>query len=367
MNDFLLVLFYQAIVAVNTAVIISGIIWLAKRKEKKDGRKPNPDFTPPPEKKPEVELRSALIRTVNGEKIAQRWYAPDEQIPRYAILQGEPYKFFAEMDKDGGKLVEFVRIKPPTTGTNVIKPKPHGYHLTMTTYDAKDYGETHTFNGEEYERTMVAQSADGSVVSMNYIRKHPQPKPCEMPKPPTTGSAAIKPKCGISAEEAAKLVSKLAEASACLGGNSELDELRERVKDLADRLDRAEKKPVTLERMKEAGFETEKVRVFDPAEKRWTYREVVKNSKCSDCKHWKKETCSSVGKCEVLDRPTKWYERGCQLFDKWEPPIQTTNICKNCKHYLTTDEDATTGLCGMKDEITFPYSRHACFEKREGE
>lgn len=313
MNDFLLVLFYQAIVAVNAAVILSAIVWLAKRKDEKDGRKPNPDFMAPPEKKPEVELRSALIKTVNGEKIAQRWYSPDEQIPQYAILQGEPYKFLAEMDKDGGKLVEFVRIKPPTT------VQLGGY----------------------------------------------QPKPCEMPKPPTTGSAAIKPKCGISADEAAKLVSKLAEASACLGGNSELDELRERVKDLAYRLDRAEKKPVTPERLKEAGFETEKVRVFDPAEKRWTYREVVKNSKCSDCKHWKKETCSSVGRCEVLDRPTKWYERGCQLFDKWEPPIQTTHICRNCKHYLATDEDTTVGLCGMKDEITFGYNYSACFEKRE--
>ena len=124
MNDFLLVLFYQAIAAVNTAVILSGIIWLAKRKEEKDGRKPNPEFTPPPEKKPEVELRSALIKTVNGEKIAQRWYSPDEEIPQYAILQGEPYKFLSDVDKDGGKLVEFVRIKPPTTGASVVKPKP---------------------------------------------------------------------------------------------------------------------------------------------------------------------------------------------------------------------------------------------------
>ena len=148
------------------------------------------------------------------------------------------------------------------------------------------------------------------------------------------------------------------------GGNSELDELQERVKDLADRLDRAEKKPVTPERLKEAGFETEKVRVFDPAEKRWTYREVVKNSKCSDCKHWKKETCSSVGRCEVLDRPTKWYERGCQLFDKWEPPIQTTHICRNCKHYLATDEEYLTGTCGLNEEITFANSTKACFESK---
>ena len=82
----------------------------------------------------------------------------------------------------------------------------------------------------------------------NYIKEEP-------PKPPTTVSEASKQKCGISADEAAKLFSKLAEASACFGGISEFDELQERLKDIADRLDRAEKKPVTPERLKEAGFE----------------------------------------------------------------------------------------------------------------
>lgn len=276
MNDFLLVLFYQAIVAVNTAVILSAIVWLAKRKDEKDGRKPNPDFTPPPEKKPEVELRSALIKIVNGEKIAQRWYSPDEQIPQYAILQAEPYKFLAEMDKDGGKLVEFVRIKPPTTG-----------------------------------------------------------------------SAAIKPKCGISANEAAKLVSKLAEASACLGGNSELDELRERVKDLADRLDRAEKKSITPERLKEAGFETEYL-----------------NAKCGECKNWKRDS-QIFGHCALQRCPVKEYEkRRCRFFEKWEPPVQTTRICGNCKHFLATDEEYLTGTCGLNEEITFANSTKACFESK---
>ena len=36
MKDLLLVLFYQAIVAVNTAVILSGIIW-RRRKERRRG------------------------------------------------------------------------------------------------------------------------------------------------------------------------------------------------------------------------------------------------------------------------------------------------------------------------------------------
>lgn len=80
MKDLLLVLFYQAIVAVNTAVILSGIIWLAKRKEEKDERKQTPDFTPPP-------------------TVRRGGYQPKPS--------GTP--------------------KPPTTGTNAITPKEHKY------------------------------------------------------------------------------------------------------------------------------------------------------------------------------------------------------------------------------------------------
>lgn len=80
MKDFLLVLFYQAIVAVSTAVILSGIIWLAKRKDEKEERKQNPDFTPPP-------------------TVRRGGYQPKPS--------GPP--------------------KPPTTGTNAITPKEHKY------------------------------------------------------------------------------------------------------------------------------------------------------------------------------------------------------------------------------------------------
>lgn len=99
------------------------------------------------------------------------------------------------------------------------------------------------------------------------------------------------------------------------------EEQREIAKDLADRIDRVEKKPVTPERLKEAGFEVEPVNVFNPAE-------------------------------ESVKRYVAYF-----LDAK----------CQNCKHYLTTDEDATTGLCGMNDEIAFGNSYRACFEKREGE
>ena len=201
MKDFLPILFYQAIVAVNTAVIINGIIWLAKRKEKQE-KKPNPDFTPPQTKKP--------------------------------------------------------------------------------------------------------------------------------PTPPTTGTCAVKPKDGVSADEAAKLFSKLSQAAAGLGGNSKLDELEEKLKDLADTLDRIDKKPVTQERVKEMGFETEPVTVFNRKEERWETRPV---------KDFK-----------------KWYV---------PQPTQTTRICRNCKHFLTTDEEATVGECGLNDEIMFKDETRACFEPKQ--
>lgn len=351
MKDLLLVLFYQAIGTVNAAAIISGIIWLAKRKDENDGRKPNPDFTQPPKKEPEVELRSALIRTVNGEKFAYRWYDPDEQIPQYAILQGEPYKFFAEMDKDGGKLVEFVRIKPPTTGTNAIEPKRR--------WDSWDEDDAEF---EKVIRYAVEHECSYQAAKLALASGY---NPAQKEKPPTTGSAAIKPKCGISADEAAKLYSKLAEASARLGGNSELDEPRERVKDVADRLDRTDKKPVTPERMKEAGFGVEPVNVFNPAEESAERSETdFINAKCADCKYYANSL--SGGYCVLRKEPANPNERRrCYFFKKYEAPAKNTNICQNCKHYLATDEDATTGICGMNDEITFGNNYSDCFEKRE--
>lgn len=403
MNDFLLVLFYQAIVAVNAAVILSAIVWLAKRKEEKDGRKPNPDFTPPQTKR-----KHDYFMQAETDGVVRRWANRGAAFPKEITVCGKQYMLWSFNAGPDADVAEYREIKPPTTGTNVIEPKPPIL-----------YGRT---NGKMLYAEMLKR-AQQEIEKHETRRGGYQPKPSGTPKPPTTGTNAITPKehkrdkysclyspfCNLTREQVLDgldryikdfhqndlldrvenemkrikddqrtgtqpIQSFIGEVRGGLGNEvmgtvtaKSAEELEEKLKALADRLDRAKKKPVTLERMKEDGFETVKVRVFDPAEKRWTYREVVKNSKCSDCKHWKKETCSSVGKCEVLDRPTKWYERGCQLFEKWEPPIQTTNICQNCKHYLATEEGAETGLCGMKDEITFGNNYSDCFEKREGE
>lgn len=378
MKVILLFLFYQAIVAVNTAVILSNIIWLAKRKDEKDGRKPNPDFTPPPEKK---------------------------------------------------------QPKPPTTWTNVIEPKPHGYHLTMTTYDAKDYGKTHTFNGEEYERTMAAQSGDGSVVSMIYIRKHPQPKPYphdiealkasldewkrEPPMHiPTEGAKEHKrdkfscfyaPFSNLTREQVLDgldryikdfhpndlldrveneirkrikddqrtgtqpIQSFIGEVRGGPGNEvmgtvaaKSAEELEEKLKALSDTLDRTGKKPVTPERLKEAGFEAEPVNVFNPAEegvKRYEARTAQLPHYCGNCIAHRQEKFDGEI-IHVCMRHKVWlhnqerWDGGC---DAWEPSPAICKLykewadgfCASCE-YFEPDEPGQKrgmGLCARNDEI----------------
>lgn len=180
MKDLLLVLFYQAIVAVNTAVILSGIIWLAKRKDEKDGRKPNPEFTPPPKKK----------------------------IPSPQANQCDDCRYRKQL-----------------------------CHKT------------------------------GIRKCSNYIKAE----------------------------------------------RSETDFI---------------------------------------------------NAKCGDCKRYANGLYG--GYCILRNEPANPHERRrCYFFKKYEAPVRTTHICKNCKHYLATEEGAATGLCGMKDEITFGNNYSDCFEKRE--
>ena len=95
------------------------------------------------------------------------------------------------------------------------------------------------------------------------------------------------------------------------------EELEEKLKALSGTLDRTDKKPVTPERLKEAGFELEPVMVYNPAEE-------------------------SVRRYEAA-------------FMK----------CRNCKHYLATDESAMAGTCGKMEEIVFADACRACFEAKE--
>ena len=249
MNTLLTILFYQAIVAVNTAVILNAIIWFAKRKEKQEkGTKlqASMDFQP---------------------------FSADMDALKREL------KKFAEAQKTEEKQ-EKKPPKPPTTGTNAITPPPKGVSIVTTTENGDDYGETIMLYGRRYRRASIWVSADKRVASMEYI---------EFPEP----------KNGVSADEAAKLFSKLSQAAAGLGGNGKLDELEEKLKTLADTLDRTDKKPVTPERLKEMGFETEKVE------------------------------------------------------------------CRNCKHFLATDDEPITGICNPADEIVFANSIRPCFEPKE--
>lgn len=95
MSDFLSFLFYQAIVAVNTAVILNAIIWLAKRKEKQSEKKPNPDFTPPPT------TGSNAIKP-KGYRITQLTEEYPTGTPETIFCNGELYrKSFSALSADG--------------------------------------------------------------------------------------------------------------------------------------------------------------------------------------------------------------------------------------------------------------------------
>lgn len=230
MKDLLLVLFYQAIVAVNTAVILSGIIWLAKRKEEKDERKQNTDFTPPPKKVPHQ----------------------------------------------------------PTTGSNEIKPKEHKYDkFSCLCFLLCDLTREQVLDG--LDRYIKGFSPNDLLDRVeNEIRKR-------IKDDQRTGTQPIQSFIGeVRGGPGNEVMGTVTAKSA--------EELEEKLKALSDTLDRTDKKPVTPERLKEAGF-------------------------------------------------------GVEFIDA---------KCQNCKHYLATEEGAETGLCGMKDEITFGNNYSDCFEKREG-
>lgn len=305
MKDLLLVLFYQAIVAVNTAVILSGIIWLAKRKEEKDERKQTPDFTPPP-------------------TVRRGGYQPKPS--------GTP--------------------KPPTTGTNAITPKEHKYDkFSCLCFLFCDLTREQVLDG--LDRYIKGFSPNDLLDRVeNEIRKR-------IKDDQRTGTQPIQSFIGeVRGGPGNEVMGTVTAKSA--------EELEEKLKALADRLDLAEKKPVTPERLKEAGFGVEPVNVFNPAEESAERSETdFINAKCGDCKHYANGLYG--GYCILRNEPVNSHERRrCYFFKKYEAPVRTTHICKNCKHYLATEEGAATGLCGMKDEITFGNNYSACFEKREG-
>lgn len=305
MNDFLLVLFYQAIAAVNTAVILSGIIWLAKRKDKKDERKPDQDFTPPP------------IRHSGG-------YQPKPS--------GMP--------------------KPPTTGTNAIEPKEHKHDKHSCLYSPFcNFTREQVLDGlDRYIKDFHPNDLLDRVE--NEIRKR-------IKDDQRTGTQPIQSFIGeVRGGPGNEVMGTVTAKSA--------EELEEKLKALSDTLDRTGKKPVTPERLKEAGFEVEPVNVYNLAEEsaEWSETDFI-NAKCGDCKHYANSL--DGGYCVLRRCPVKAHERQrCYFFEKYKAPVRTTHICKNCKHYLATEEGAETGLCGMKDEITFENNYSACFEKREG-
>lgn len=347
MKDFLLVLFYLAIVAVNTAVVLSGIIWLAKRKDEKDGRKPNPEFTPPPTKR-----KHDYFMQAETDGVVRRWANRGAAFPKDITVCGKQYMLWSINAEPDADVAEYREIKTPTTGTNAIEPKEHKHdkHSCLRSPFC-DLTREQVLDGlDRYIKDFHPNDLLDRVE--NEIRKR-------IKDGQRTGTQPIQSFIGeVRGGPGNEVMGTVTAKSA--------EELEEKLKALADRLDLAEKKPVTPERLKEAGFGVEPVNVFNPAEESAERSETdFINAKCGDCKHYANGLYG--GYCILRNEPVNSHERRrCYFFKKYEAPVRTTHICKNCKHYLATEEGAATGLCGMKDEITFGNNYSACFEKREG-
>lgn len=348
MKDFLFALFYQVIGAVNAAVIIGGIVWLAKRKDEKDGRKPNPEFTPPPTRhsggyqpKPS-EMPKPPTTGTSVAKPKRHKYDEYSALP-YAVGTVQrfckPILTSAIVLAEDGKIV----IPPEESGTPVSgygDGKIYGYVQTLAPDDGNDDGKAYSINPRTGE-VEGYPAIDGTVYRVYFW---------------TSGKAV----------KAVRVTPFDGVLKADIRGN----EAPKRRWDSWDEDDAEFEKVVRYAVEHECSYQAAKLAlasVCNPAEESAKPHEEVDfaNAKCGDCKHY----ANSIdgGYCDLRRCPVKAHEkRQCHLFEKYKAPVRTTHICKNCKHYLATEEGAATGLCGMKDEITFGYNYGACFEKREG-
>lgn len=305
MNDFLFSLFYQVIGAVNAAVILSAIVWLAKRKDEKDGRKPNQDFTPPPTKHSDG-------------------YQPKPS--------GMP--------------------KPPTTGTNVIEPKKHKYDK-FSCFCAPFCNLTREQVLDGLDRYIKGFSSNDLLDRVeNEIRERTKDDQ-------RTGTQTIQSFFGeVRGGPGNQVLGTVTANSA--------EELKEKLKALSDTLDRTDKKPVTPERLKEAGFEAEPVNVFNPADEsvnRYEARTAQFPHYCGNCIAHRQEKFDGEI-IHVCMRHKVWlhnqerWDGGC---DAWEPSPAICKLykewadgfCSSCKYFEPEEpgQKRGMGLCARNDEI----------------
>lgn len=144
------------------------------------------------------------------------------------------------------------------------------------------------------------------------------------------------------------------------------EELEEKLKALSGTLDRTDKKPVTPERLKEAGFETEPVNVFNPADEsveRYEARTAQLPHYCGNCIAHRQEKFNgeSIHTCMRhkvwLHNQERW-DGGC---DAWEPSLAICKLykewadgfCSSCKYFEPEEpgQKRGMGLCARNDEI----------------
>ncbi len=284
------------------------------------------------------------------------WTKPENRAKRAETKMRREEDLF-NMMLEAAKRIDEER-KPNPEFTPPPEKKPHGYHLTMTIDDAKDYGKTHTFNGEEYERTMVAQSADGSVVSMTYRRKHSQPKPyphdIEALKAPTTGTSAIKPKRRWDSwdENDAEFekVIRYAVEHECSYRAAQLA--------LASGYNSAQKaKPTTTGKSVVKPKQTD----FFIGEIRGGPGNQVLGTVTAKSAEELKEKLEAFSKqpITVFDSAKEGWET-----KQISPEEAKTLPCKLCKHYVSDEMRDNYGYCVRNDEIMGAYDRKGCFERK---
>lgn len=386
MKDFLLALFYQIIGAVEAAVIIGGIVWLAKRKDEKDERKPNPDFTPPPEKKMPappttgtnvIEPKPKAVESPITQCEYCRFYTGES--PDCGLCDIWNERVWAEMtciefkpkvrtDNRCFDCKKFSWMKPSSDAgcylpfcNNIscfLDDDPHEFSCSnhakmeqkeinmretihedeMRMEDAKErkYDKVSRFYSpfSNLTREQVLEGLDRYIngFSSNDLLDRVENEMKRIKDDQRTGTHPIQSfiaevRGGPGNEVMGTVTAKSAE------------ELEEKLKALSGTLDRTDKKPVTPERLKEAGFETEPVTVSKPMSR-----------ECKNCRHFQKFGDGEFGRCNRNETPSAGWMT-CGMFFPVDGPIIS---CGSCLHFVPDGDEnvRNTGYCGEMDMAT---------------
>lgn len=340
-------------------------------------RKPNPEFTPPPTKR-----KHDYFMQAETDGVVRRWANRGAAFPKDITVCGKPYMLWSINTEPDADVAEYREIKTPTTGSSAIKPKQTDFFI----------GEIRGGPGNQVLGTVTAKSAEELKEKleafnlcetciwyddMGYCHNenlcNPEKKPYfaarkvnqNQPfcwyweqafrvdnsgnKTPAHISTA-KPKernaFGVDTETA----TKIAKAAASNAGASTTDEIAEKFNEIANAIDRTDKKPVTPERLKEAGFETEPVSTYRPEE------EIIKRY---EAVQERLETVRLSAE-KALKEQTERFEK----LKAAGPAVAPVHSCGSC-YWYSEGGGGKFGLCIRNDEIADRDGQKACFDPQE--